>query len=88
MTRHIETRSKLKKIALVEDFESLLERCTLADQDKKILRMHYLEHKELLLIADELGYSEKTVKRRHKAALDKISDALLSAGHSEKASRP
>lgn len=76
MTQHIETRAKLKKIALVEDFESLLNRCTLENQDKIILRKHYLEHKELMLIADELGYSEKTVKRRHKTALRKIADAL------------
>lgn len=79
MTRHIATRNKLKSIALREQFETLLARTTLKDDEKTILRMHYMEHKEFDFIADMMGYSEWTAKRKHKEALVKLSSILLDA---------
>lgn len=76
MTKHIETRRKLKEIPLVSDFEDLLNVCTLSDEDKNILRMHYLQNKDFRFIGDSMGYSERTIKARHKAALKKLSNAL------------
>ena len=76
MSQHIETRRKLKDVSLVSDFEELLALCTLSDEDKVILRLHYLQDKDFRYIGDMLGYSERTIKARHKRALKKLSDAL------------
>lgn len=75
-SQHIETRRKLREIPLVEDFEHVLSLCTLDDEDKEILRMHYLNGKDFRFIGDTMGYSERTIKARHKRALKKISNAL------------
>lgn len=76
VSQHIETRRKLQDVALVADFEHILSLCTLSEEDKEILRMHYIQHKDFRLIGDTLGYAEKTIKERHKAALRKIAHAL------------
>lgn len=73
---HIETRKRLRSIALVSDFEALLDLCTLSDEDKQILRLCYIQHKDFRYIGDIMGYAERTIKERHKAALQKISQAL------------
>lgn len=76
MSEHIETRRKLRDIPLVEDFEDILSRCMISDEDKEILRMHYIHGKDFRLIGDTLGYTERAIKARHKSALKKISHAL------------
>ena len=76
MTEHIKTRKKLKDITLVTAFEDLLAQCTLSDTDKEILRMHYLQEKEISFIGDMLGFSEATIKQRHRKALKKISNLI------------
>lgn len=62
MSEHIDTRRKLKEIPLISDFESILNLCTLSDEDKEILRLHYIKQKDFRYIGDTLGFSEKTVK--------------------------
>ena len=69
-------RRKLKEIPRVSTFENLLENAMLDDIDKQILKMHYLQGKDLSYIADELGYSESGIKKRHAKALNKISKLL------------
>lgn len=76
MTEHIKTRKKLKDITLVTAFEDLLAQCTLSDTDKEILRMHYLQGKEFSFIGDTLGFSEATIKQRHRKALKKLSNLI------------
>ena len=76
MTSHIETRRKLRDVSLVSDFENILSMCTLDEEDKEILRLHYLHGKDFRYIGDKIGYSERTIKARHKRALKKISSAL------------
>ena len=76
MTEHIKTRKKLKNITLVTAFEDLFAQCTLSDTDKEILRMHYLQEKEFSFIGDTLGFSEATVKQRHRKALKKLSNLI------------
>ena len=71
-----ETRRKLRDIDLAEDFERLLGQSTLSVTDKRLLRIHYLEQKYFRFIGDALGYSEKTMQQRHKAALRTLSAAL------------
>lgn len=66
------TRKGLKSIGSVQDFESLLERTMLSEEEKNILRMHYHEQRTLSYIADNLGMSEASVKKKHKKILMKI----------------
>lgn len=67
-----ETRKKLKGISSVNEFRSILERTMLSDEEKQILILYYKEKKSLAYIADELGMSETTVKRKHRKMLMKL----------------
>lgn len=73
---HIKTRSKIKEIAEIKTFNQLIDACTLTDEDKELLRMHYLQGKDFRYIGDMLGFSESTVKRRHRKALQKLNRIL------------
>lgn len=73
MSVHLDTRRKLKDIPDVSRFDDLLERSTLTDEDKEILRLHYLKGKDFRYIGDTLGYAEVTIKKRHAKALSKLS---------------
>ena len=72
MSDHIETRRKLRSIYDVRTFEDLLGCCMLTDEEKELLKLHYLRGKDLGYIADMLGYSESTIKRKYQKALTKI----------------
>lgn len=76
MTKHIETRRKIQGISELDTFEGLLNRSTLSTTDKEILRMHYLEEKSLQFIGDALGFSEITIKQRHRKALRKLATLI------------
>lgn len=67
-----ETRKKLKGISSVEEFRNILERTMLSEEEKQILLMHYKDKKSLTYIADELGMSEVTVKRKRRKMLMKL----------------
>lgn len=67
-----ETRKKLKGISSVDEFRSILERTMLSEEEKQILILYYKEKKSLAYIADELGMSETTVKRKHRKMLMKL----------------
>ncbi len=73
---HINTRKVLKNLPEVSDFEFVLSRSMLSNEDKTILRMIYLEDKNINLIADTLGFSEQTIRVRHKKALKKINKVV------------
>lgn len=64
------TRKRLKGIWSVEEFNDLLERTMLSTEEKQILILYYKEQKTLTYIADFLGMSEITVKRKHKKVID------------------
>lgn len=70
------TRKRLKGICSVEEFNDLLERTMLLTEEKQILMLYYKEQKTLTYIADFLGMSEITVKRKHKKLLMKIGKLL------------
>lgn len=72
MTTHIEMRKRLREISSREEFMQLLDSRVLSDEERRILMMHYLERKPLGYIADELGFSERTVKRYHHNALSRF----------------
>lgn len=72
MSEHIDTRRKIQDISSVKTFEELLENCVLTDEDKMLMRLHYLNGKDFRFIGDSLGFSESTIKRRHKKILQKL----------------
>ena len=76
MTKHIDTRRRIQGIADISSFTDLLDKSTLSDEDKNLLKLHYIQGKDFRYIGDMLGYSEQTIKRRHKKALVKISKLL------------
>ena len=75
-SKHIETRHKIQEIPDVKSFKGLLDNSTLSDTDKQMLEMHYLHGKDFRYIGDTLGFSESTVKKRHKKALQKLNKLL------------
>lgn len=66
------TRKQLKQISSVREFEDLMEQTMLCEEEKKILWLHYKEQKSMSYIADDLGMSEVTVKKKHGKMLMKI----------------
>lgn len=76
MSDHIATRTKIKSIPRVSTLVELLDSCTLSDEDKTIIKLHYVQGKNLGYIADTLGYSESTIKKKHKKILCKLSKIL------------
>lgn len=74
--RNTENQKKVKRNGSVEEFNDLLERTMLSTEEKQILILYYKEQKTLTYIADFLGMSEITVKRKHKKLLMKIGKLL------------
>ena len=75
-SKHIQTRHKIQEIPDVKSFNGLLNNSTLSDMDKQMLEMHYLQGKDFRYIGDTLGFSESTIKKRHKKALQKLNKLL------------
>ncbi len=66
----------MKGIASVSSFHSLINSATLSQADKQILILHYIDGKDFKYIGDTLGFSESTIKKRHKKALNKLKKLL------------
>lgn len=75
-SEHIKTRNRIKQIADIRTFTDLLDACTLSDEDKEIVKLHYLQGKDFRYIGDTLGFSESTVKKRHRKILQKLNKVL------------
>ena len=76
MSEHIETRRKIKGIASVSSFYSLIDNTVLTSTEKQILILHYIDGKDFRFIGDTLGYSESTIKKKHRKILAKLSKVL------------
>lgn len=72
MTGHIRIKRQMKSIADIKTFEDLISLAKISDLDRHILKYIYVEEQNVNFIADMLGYSAKTIQRRHAAALKKI----------------
>ena len=73
---HIAIKNRLKHISSVEDFRQMLNGVMLSDADKQMLEMIYIKGNDFRYIADSLGFSESTIKRRHKQAIAKLNNML------------
>ena len=76
MTKHIETRKKIKSISKKSTFDSLLEDSMLNDKEKQVMRMYYLEKKDFDYIADTLGYSRAGIVKMHKRILKQLESLI------------
>lgn len=56
----------------VAEFEDILEKILMSEEEKTLFKLLYKEHKSLGYIADTLGMSESAVKTKHKKLLMKI----------------
>lgn len=72
MTGHIQIKQQIKSIADIKTFEDLISLARISDLDRNILKYIYVEDQNVNFIADMLGYSARTIQRRHAAALKKI----------------
>lgn len=73
---HLKARDKLKGIYRKSDFYNIIEDAMLSEMEKKIMVMHYVEKKDFACIADELGYSEIGIIKKHKRILSIISKII------------
>lgn len=76
MSKHIETRRRIQSIADISSFDDLLNKSTLSDEDKLLLKLHYIQGKDFRFIGDMLGYAESTIKQRHRRILKKLSKMI------------
>lgn len=74
--RHIKTRKALRELPEVSDLEFILDHVLLSKEDKMIIRMIYLEGRDINYISDTLGFSVSVIKTRHRKALSKM-DAVM-----------
>lgn len=76
MRKHIETRNAINAIPRKSDLRALLDAINISDEEREIMRLRYEACKSWDYIADTLGYSLSSVKRRHGRILDKISKII------------
>lgn len=76
MTRHINIKHKIQQINRKSKFCEILDDSMLDDKEKEIMKMHYLDKKSFVCIADELGYSEAGIIKKHKKILIKLESLL------------
>ena len=70
--RHIKTRKALRELPEVSDLGFILDHVLLSKEDKMIIRMIYLEGRDINYISDTLGFSASVIKTRYRKALNKM----------------
>ena len=67
-----DTRHRLEDIPSVEKYLQLMERAKLTPNERRVCDMRYLQGWRIIDIGEELGYSERQVRRMHQRALSKL----------------
>lgn len=70
-SEHIEAKHKIMSKDKFE-FESLIDRMMLTEEERQMMNMYYIKHKTFYQIADELGYSEIGIAKMHQRIIKKI----------------
>lgn len=65
-----QTKNRLKDIKTKKEFLALIDGAKLTDEEKKIACMAFICGQGYAFIADSLGYSERTVKRKMRHILN------------------
>lgn len=76
MTEHVATKHRLQEINDSEEFQMLLLRAMLSEEEVQLMWEIYKKKKDLRVIADEMGISYSTAKQRHKRALKTLGSIL------------
>lgn len=76
MSEHMDIKHKVKKINSKSSFVGMLEDSMLSDNEKDMMRMHYIEHKDFDYIADTLGYTKAGIIKMHARILKKLESLL------------
>lgn len=71
MTQHIETRGRLHDLD-VATLNAVLDTIPLSNIDRSIMELRYIKRHDLNYIADTLGFSESTIRRRHRNILKRL----------------
>lgn len=66
------TRQQIEDIPSMERYLNLMERAKLTELERRVCDMKYLQGWRLIDIGEELGYSERHIKRAHQKALRKL----------------
>lgn len=70
------TRANLRQLPRVKDYYQMVSRMKLTPRERKVCDMIYLKELNTGMIADKLGYSERTIKRIHRDVLEKASRSI------------
>lgn len=76
MTLHNTIKRKLKESGRLADFWLLVDSTKLTNDERRIIEYYYVKDKNIGWIADELGYHYDTIVRKHRSALNKISQVI------------
>ena len=71
MSKHIEIRNALNELDVAQ-ITKILNSTPLSSNDRTLMELRYLKRHDMAFIADYLGYSVSTIKRRHRVILDRI----------------
>lgn len=75
MTKHIELKHKVQGYRKT-DFVQLLDEAMLKENECQMMKLYYIDGKEINFIADALGYSEVGIRKMHKRVLKKLEPLL------------
>lgn len=53
-----------------------LNKSMISDEEKELMRLHYIQKKDFRFIGDTLGYSEASIKAKHRKILKKLNKLL------------
>lgn len=70
-TEHIKVKHKILEKDKFE-FETLIDRMMLSEQEEQMMRLYYMKHKTFNEIADELSYSEVGIAKMHQRIIKKV----------------
>ena len=48
----------------------------ISDEEKELMRLHYIQKKDFRFTGDTLGYSEASIKAKHRKILKKLNKLL------------
>lgn len=67
-----EIKERLRNMRTISEFNEFLDKILISEEEKEIMRLIYKEKKTLTYVADTLGMSESSVKKKHSKILLKI----------------
>lgn len=75
MTQHVKTCRRLCELDVVS-LASTLDSIPLSDIDRELMMLRYFKRHNFNYIADTLGFSESTVRKRHKNIIRRLHNKI------------